>query len=347
MTEDGRQQKQPRCLHVKDQTGTCNEVGGDEFSKALGMRLKGCVISAWQSAFKTSLWLLSVTIPVSFGVLLLKVTGLMDIVASFFEPVFSLFGLPGESALVFVTACLLNIYACIVVIETLDLPTQTVTILALMCLISHNLPVEGAVQKKTGSCAIPITLVRLACSFVAALVLQRLLPSDATSATTGTAEALATTHFATELKLWFISTSVLCVKIIALITLLMILQRLLEEFGITTVLAQIMKYPLMLLGIPHQAAFLWIVANTLGLAYGAGVMIDHVQRGRLSRKNADLLNYHIAVSHSLLEDTCLFVAIGVSAWWITLPRIALAGMVVWLKRLLDWIKGRGTTDLTD
>jgi hypothetical protein len=31
------------------------------------------------------------------------------------------------------------------------------------------------------------------------------------------------------------------------------------------------------------------------------------------------------VSHSLLEGTCLFVAIGVSVWWITLPRLALAG----------------------
>ncbi len=333
---DGRGQKQPRCLHVKGQTETCNEVAGDEHPKTLGMRLKGCVVSAWQSAFKTSVWLLSVTIPVSFGVLLLKVTGLMDIVAGLFEPVFSLFGLPGESALVFVTACLLNLYACIVVIETLDLPTQTVTILALMCLISHNLPVESAVQKKTGSRVIPITLVRLTCSFAAALILRWLLPVNDAGISSAAGDALAVTGFATEFKLWFISTSVLCVKIIVLITLLMILQRLLEEFGITRILSHIMKYPLSLLGIPHEAAFLWIVANTLGLAYGAGVMIDHVQRGRLSRKNADLLNYHIAVSHSLLEDTLLFVAIGVSVWWITLPRIALAGMVVWLKRLVDW-----------
>jgi hypothetical protein len=68
--------------------------------------------------------------------------------------------------------------------------------------------------------------------------------------------------------------------------------------------------------------------------------VDHVERGRLSRKNSDILNYHIAVSHSLLEDTLLFVAIGVCAWWITIPRVILAGIVVWLKRLIDWMVTR-------
>ena len=72
------------------------------------------------------------------------------------------------------------------------------------------------------------------------------------------------------------------------------------------------------------------------MAYGAGVIIDHVERGQLSARNADILNYHIAVSHSLLEDTLLFVAIGVPALWITVPRVILAGIVVWLKRLLEW-----------
>jgi hypothetical protein len=35
----------------------------------------------------------------------------------------------------------------------------------------------------------------------------------------------------------------------------------------------------------------------------------------------------------LLEDTLLFVAIGVSVWWIKIPRLVLAGIAVWGKRL--------------
>ncbi len=108
----------------------------------------------------------------------------------------------------------------------------------------------------------------------------------------------------------------------------------LEAFGVTRFLARLLRHPLAALGIPAPAAFLWIVANTLGLGYGAGVLIDHVDRGRLTRREADVLNYHIAVSHSLLEDTCLYAAVGVPVFWITVPRLALAGLAVWLRRLV-------------
>ena len=142
-------------------------------------RLWPCVAKAYPPALKTGLWLLYITVPVSFGVLLMKLTGMLHGIARLFEPLFSLFGLPGESALVFVTACFLNIYSCIAVIETLGLTGRVVTILALMCLISHNLPVESAVQKKTGTSFVRITLVRLATSFFGAFALNILLPEDA------------------------------------------------------------------------------------------------------------------------------------------------------------------------
>jgi spore maturation protein SpmB len=114
-------------------------------------RIRSCVVKAIAPALKTGLWIIKITVPVSFCVLLLKLTGLLPVIAGLFAPFFALFGMPGESALVFVTAGLVNIYACIGVMETLGLGGHTVTILALMCLISHSLLVETAVQKKTGS----------------------------------------------------------------------------------------------------------------------------------------------------------------------------------------------------
>ena len=285
---------------------------------------------------RTGLWLLLITVPLSFAVLLMKVTGVLDIVAALFKPLFGLVGLPGEAAIVFVTACLLNIYSCIAVIETLGLTGRAVTILALMCLISHNLPIESAVQRKAGSQAWRMVLLRLGASFVAGLALSFMLPADAPHrAVASPVAALSVSSFGMEFKTWLSDISYLCAKIMVLITLLMILERVLDEFGVTRSLSRILKYPLMLLGLPPTTAFLWVVANTLGLAYGAGVIVDHTRRGVLPKSDADTLNHHIAISHSLLEDTCLFVAIGVSAWWITIPRIVLAGIVVWAKRLFD------------
>jgi spore maturation protein SpmB len=305
-------------------------------------RLLRSSVRAVRPAVRTGLWILVITVPISLGVLILKLTGILFVIARFCEPLFAWFGLPGESALVFVTAGLVNIYACIAVIDALDLTGRTITILALMCLISHNLAVETAVQKKTGTSFFLILLVRLCASFAGAFALNLLLsPNSPPQSIAGTYGAVAVAGWGVELKLWAATIAVLCVKILILITLLMILQRILEEFGVIQRLSQFLKYPLMILGLPHQAAFLWIVANTLGLAYGAGVIIDHVARGRLNREHADILNYHIAVSHSLLEDTLLFAAIGAAVGWITIPRVLLAGLAVWIKRGIHWVRRHG------
>ena len=298
----------------------------------VGQRLRRCVTEAWLPSLKTIRLLLAITVPVSFLVFLMKQSGLLALVAAFFEPLFALMGLPGESALVFVTGALLNVYSAIAVIETLGLGGRAVTILALMCLVAHNLPVETTVQRKTGSSVRAILVTRLLAAFVGAWVLNLLLPGEAEIAASISLpqEGLAWWPAALD---WARGMARLCVKIVVLISGLMILQRVLEEFGVTRLLGRWMRLPLRLFGLPGDTAFLWIVANVLGLAYGSGVLMDHVSRGRLSRSNADLLNYHIAISHSLLEDTLLFVAIGVSAWWIVLPRLVLAGVAVWLRRL--------------
>lgn len=297
-------------------------------------RIRSCVVMSVPPAIKTGLWIIKITVPVSFCVLLLKLTGLLPAIARLFAPLFALFGMPGESALVFVTAGLVNIYACIGVMETLGLGGHTVTILALMCLISHSLPVETAVQKRTGSSFWAILCIRLCASFAGAFFLSLFLRVDP-QAITSAGSHLTMGGFTDEFWAWLLGIALLCAKVLVLITLLMILQRIMEEFGIIQWLSRMLKYPLMVLGIPREAAFLWIVANTLGLAYGAGIIIDHVERGRLSRKHADILNSHIAVSHSLLEDTLLFVAVGASLFWITIPRIILAAIVVWIKRFVD------------
>lgn len=310
-------------------------------------RLRLCVKTAVPAAWKTALWLLKITVPLSFAVLVMKTTGMLPVVAHVCKPLFGLVGLPGEAAIVFVTSCLLNIYACIAVIETIGLSGRAVTILALMCLISHNLVVECAVQKKTGSQAWRMFLLRIGTSFVAGFALSHLVPADSVQhLASGTHQALSV-GFALEFEKWLFSICWLCARILIIVTLLMIFERILQEFGVTKALSRFMRYPLMLLGLPRQTAFLWIVANVLGLAYGGGVLVDNVQRGLLSQEDADTLNHHTAISHSLLEDTCLFVAIGVSVWWITLPRIFLAGVAVWIKRLSEKLALRASSAPAD
>lgn len=307
--------------------------------KDMAQRITRCFTSPLKPALKVAIWIISITVPVSFLVFILKFLGWVEIIASFFEPLFSLMNLPGESALVFITSCLLNIYSAIAVIGTLDLSGHATTVLALMCLFSHSLPVEVSVQKKTGTSAILILCLRLSASFFAGGLLNHLLPQTETiTAATKLAESHPITgSFISDIIAWLKPTALICAEIILIVVALMILQKFMEEFGIMKILSSIMKYPLKILGIPKRAAFLWIVANTLGLTYGSGVLIDQARAGTLDKNEQNILNYHIALSHSLLEDTLLFVAIGVSPWWIIIPRLILATAVVWTARLKYWL----------
>ena len=298
-----------------------------------GSRALRAAGSAVKPAMRSALWLLSVMVPVSFAVAILRWSGVLTTVAGWLAPAFEIVGLPGEAALAFLSAVFLNIYSALGVMSSITLEHREVTILALMCLFTHNLPVETAVQKRTGSSAWAIVLLRLSGTVLGALLLNLLLPGPAASGGGGTAGTIQTrTGLMSALAEWGQSAGVMIATVIAIITALMILQRLLREFGVLEWLSRVLRPPLRAMGLPEETAFLWVVSNTLGLAYGSAVLIEEVEQERLSLRSSDLLNHHIAVSHSLLEDTLLFVAVGAYLGWIVIPRLLFATAVVWAKR---------------
>lgn len=288
--------------------------------------------AAARQGLKTSLWLLSIMIPVSFAVTLLQHFGCLAVMADFLQPVCRLAGLRGEAALVWVTAGTMNIYSGIAVIQSLPFTTREITIMALMTLIAHSLIVETVVQRKTGTPAWRVLTIRLVTAMVAGIVLNLMLPADDTPMMHGAAaEGQA---FGTVMQGWLWGTISLALKIICIIVSLSILQQFMQDYGIMDRLAAWCAPVMTAMGLSPRTSFLWIVANTIGLSYGASVILDNQQRNTLTRQETDLLNYHIAVCHSLLEDTPMFMAVNASLPWITIPRIVLAVGIVWMYRLM-------------
>lgn len=290
--------------------------------------------AAIKPSFKTIAWLLKIMIPVSLGVKILDYFGLLQWLAGLIKPVFSIWGLPGESALVILSGALLNIYSAIAIIDSLDFTIREITIMAIMVLIAHNLIIETAVQKKTGSSVLSMLSVRLVTAFLTGFIFNLILPAEASHMNHATAGAVhVTPPFSEFFSAWAISTLWLVVKIVVIVIGLQILHNVLEEFRIMDLLSKGFMPLMKLFGLPHRSSFLWLVANVVGLAYGSAIMIEYVKSGKATRYDANLLNHHIAISHSLLEDTLLFVAIGINAMWITLPRVLMAMVVVWGVRL--------------
>ena len=238
-------------------------------------------------------------------------------------------GLPGDAALVFVTSIFTNIYTVIALLSTLDFSVRESLIMATMCLISHNFVVETIVLQKTGSSAVWMVILRVLGSFVAAIGLNWLLPEMNGKMM---AETVASLGFWETMLHWLESSVMLGLKIVLVISGLMILQRLLEEFGILKILSAMLSPLMRLFGLNPDVAFLWLVGNTVGLAYGSAIMMDYAKMGKLVHKEADLLNHHLAISHSQLEDPLLFVVMGLPVGWLIFPRVVLAMLVVWVRR---------------
>ena len=293
-------------------------------------RLKRSVTSALPKGMKTAWWLIKITVPVSFGVMLLGYFGVLTLMAQYTGPLFRYVGLPGISAIVLVTSIFTNIYSVVAVLSMLHLPMREGIILATMCLVSHAFLIETAVMKRTGSSAIRILLLRLTGSFVIGWMLNLIMPGSFT------AGVLPITHqheqFSTVFMHWLTSISVTTLKILILVNILLIFQRIMDEFGWIGAIEKPLSPFMKMMGLPRSTTLSWVVANLIGLAYGSAIMIDESEKGKMNREDADLLNHHISLSHSQLEDPLLFLTLGYAIHWLIWPRIIIAVAAVWLRK---------------
>lgn len=290
-------------------------------------------------ALKTSWWLVKIMFLVTFIITILKYFEVISWISMYLTPVFSKFGLPGEAALAYVSGFFVNCYSAIAVISTLNMDIRSITILAVMVLCAHNIPMETAVQKKTGTSAIRMILVRTLSSLFLGWFLHKIMPGETMLTVAGAVETQSR-EFWPMMGTWALDTVKIAIPMVLLVYSLTVVQRLLAEFGVIRYIAKLLKPVMVFFGLPPKTAFLWIVANTLGLAYGAAVMIDEVKAGKISAKDVDLLNHHISVSHSNLEDLLLFTAIGGLLPWMLLSRWAVSLFWVWERRLERLITSR-------
>lgn len=295
-------------------------------------KLAKCVKNALPRAGRFILLLLKIMIPISFAMRLLQFFGVIDIFADFVQPLFTLIGLPGDASLVFMTSVFLPLYPAIAVMTSIALSVRQATILAVMCLITHSLPIECTITTKTGSKWWQMVLLRISASFLMAFVLNMVMPADETMFALSTPLTDQTT-FGQVMKLFALSSLKLAGLIVIIVVTLIFLQTLLEEFDMLNTISIPFKPLMIVMGLPTASALQWLVGNVFGLSYGGAMLIDQVERGYITKNDANLMNWHLSISHSLLEDTILFAMMGIGVEWLIFPRLFLAIIVVWSYRL--------------
>ena len=282
---------------------------------------------------------MKIILPVSLFVGLLDFYGGLAYLAQFFNPLFVHLGLPGSTAIVFITSIFLPLYAPLAIIMSMTITLRELTILALMCQIAHNLPVESAIQAKTGSSFWGMTILRIVSSIVVGVILNLVLPQEMgmpTFAKTGVDAMLSINDVFLS---WITSSFQMAVILFVIISALNILYKVLLEYNLIDKLTKTINPVLRFFGLSESVGFLWLIGYIVGLAYGGAMMIEQLKDGRVTKSDVRLLNYHLAVSHSILEDNIIFVALGVSYGLILLVRLTFVWIVVWTVRLIKNILG--------
>ena len=165
---------------------------------------------------KTTSWLLKIMIPISFAVCLAQFYGIIAWCAQWLNPLFCHIGLPGASSIAFLTGATATTYAALAVMMSMELTLRQATIIAIMVLICHALPLECMVNKKVGSRPFRMAVLRIAGALWAAVYLNTFLPEmqepfsvQALSATEATLMEV--------LKAWLLSSAKLCAMIFFII----------------------------------------------------------------------------------------------------------------------------------
>ncbi len=295
--------------------------------------LKQILFPSFRKSGSTTIWLLKIILPISLLVRFLDYFGALAFIAQFLDPIFLHLGLPGSTAIIFITSIFLPLYAPLAIIMSMAVTLRELTILALMCQIAHSLPVESAIQSKTGTSFWSMFALRIVVSILVGILLNLILPADMGMPVFVKVDAEAMTSVVDVLVLWLKGSVQMALLIFAIITVLNVIYKVLEQHNLITKLSKTIEPVLRFFGLPASTGFLWLIGYIVGLAYGGALMIDQMNEGKVSRSDTSLLNYHLAISHSVIEDNLLFVALGVSVWWILSVRLAAAWLVVWIRRI--------------
>lgn len=286
---------------------------------------KGAIVG-----LKTTWTLGKVIFPVTLIVTLLQHTPLLDWVINWISPIMGWFGLSGDAAIPLVLGNFLNLYAGIGAILTLDLTVKEVFILAVMLSFSHNLIIESTVAAKVGIKIWVIVLVRLGLAFISAIVINLVWNGGSELAKYGFVSPTSEEQISGwgSILLNGVEKASLGIFQLAIIVIpLMVVIQILKELKWLDVFSRWMTPITKALGMKENTSTTLASGILFGLAFGAGVMIQAVKEDNVSKKDLTLAFIFLVACHAVVEDTLIFVPLGIPVLPLLLIRVITATLL--------------------
>lgn len=285
---------------------------------------------SWREGVKSGLrttWELGkVIFPVTLIVSMLQYTALYEALLSGLTPMMALIGLPNEAAIPLTLGNLLNLYAAIGAMLTMDLTVKQVFILALMLSFSHGLPLEAAICRKIGVSVLLVVSFRIALALAAAFAVNSLWTGGGEIARYGFVPAAeAEPSGWVEILLAGLQAAVSGIVQLAVIVIpVMMMIQILKDIGVLERFAQLMRPLMQPLGIAPRGAVTMAGGLIFGLAFGAGVIIEQVREQKFTKRELTLMILFLCVCHAVVEDTLIFIPLGINVLPLLLIRLTAA-----------------------
>lgn len=275
---------------------------------------------------KTTWTLGKIIFPITLIVSILQYTPVLPWLMKAITPVMKLFGLSGDAAIPLVLGNVLNLYAAIGAILTLHLTVKEVFILAVMMSFSHNLLVESSVAVKTGVKLWIVLTVRMGLSLISAVVINLVWHGGGQAAKYGLIDSgAAHPNGIAAILLEAVHKASLGIFQLALIVIpLMLVIQILKDLQWLTKFSKAMAPVTRSLGMKENTSTTMAAGLFFGLAYGAGVMIQAVKEDGVSQKDLTLAFIFLVACHAVVEDTLIFVPLGIPVLPLFLIRLGVA-----------------------
>jgi len=293
-------------------------------------KLKHSLTTGAKKGWSGFLWMLKILVPISLFTALLEYSGWIYKLDFLLGPGMNLLNLPSMAALPLIAGLLTGIYGGIAAMVVLPLTQDQMTLIAIFILISHNLIQEGVIQGKSGMHPFKAIVLRLLASIITVLMVSFFLETETIALAAKGPAMAARPPLLVMLESWLVAMLYLSLKIFAIIMVIMILLALMKSFNLIPHIVKIIGPLLRAMGLDQRVGVLWLTANVFGLAYGGAVIVEEAQEGSLTARELERLHLSIGINHSMVEDPVLFLPLGLSAFWLWVPRLITAIVAVHL-----------------
>jgi len=210
----------------------------------------------------------------------------------------------------------------------LPLSREQMTLIAIFLLIAHNSIQESIIQGRSGLHPIKAVIFRIGAAALTVIIVAQFL--DTTAVASGAANSIRpeAPAFLVMLRTWTLEIVGLGLRVLGIVILIMILQEVFKVLGWINPLVRMTAPVLKSLGLNRKAGTLWMVAAVFGLAYGAALIVEESQSAGLEKQDLQGLQLSIGINHALIEDPALFLALGLSPFWLWVPRLITAMVAV-------------------